>query len=213
MNSDIQTMRAAANAHVPQTEEQLAKMEKHIEIAFRDVLWQLSIDQDKDPNTQETAKRVAKMYVREIFAGKFQPCPKITSFPNTLKLDEIMTTGPILIRSTCSHHFCPIIGEAWIGILPADTLIGLSKFDRVVEWIASRPQIQEEMTVQIADELERLCKPRGLGVIIKAMHTCMTCRGVKAHPSSKMTTSVMRGVFRDNPTSKAEFLSLTLGAQ
>ena len=133
------------------TEKDLKKMQRDVEKYFQKVLESLKIDTENDHNTQETAKRVAKMMVREVFAGRYEPKPRITSFPNATAYDELYLTGPIKIRSTCAHHFQPIVGNAWVGVFPGKNVIGLSKFNRLVDWVASRPQIQEEMTVQIAD--------------------------------------------------------------
>ena len=119
----------------------------------------------------------------------------------------IVVIGPVAVRSTCAHHFCPIEGSAWVGMIPSDRVIGLSKFSRLTEWIMSRPQIQEEATVQLADALEAAIKPRALGVVVSARHACMSWRGVR-EPASMATTSVMRGLFREKPEAKAEFLSL-----
>lgn len=176
--------------------------------AIRNLMRCLLIDIDGDHNTQETAERVARMYVREVFKGRYEPRPKVTSFPNAKALDELYCTGPITIRSACSHHLVPITGQAWIGIIPGERVIGLSKFNRLVEWVAARPQIQEELVVQIADLIEELCAPKGLGVVVKATHMCMTWRGVKESAEAVMTTSVMRGALRDKPEARAEFLTL-----
>jgi len=175
--------------------------------AISKVLDVLIIDTQNDHNTKETAKRVAKMYLEEVFVGRYTPMPKITQFPNTKNLDEIYTLGPITIRSTCSHHMVPITGKAWIGVLPSDKLIGISKFVRLTNWIMNRLQIQEESTIQLADLIEKLIKPRALGVIVEATHNCMTVRGVKEN-ETKMTTSVMRGLFRDGSSARTEFLKL-----
>jgi GTP cyclohydrolase I len=148
------------------------------------------------------------MLLHETFGGRYAPMPRLTSFPNAKHLDELYLTGPIAVRSTCSHHLMPITGECWIGVIPGEEVIGLSKFNRLVDWVMSRGQIQEEATVQIADLLEDLLKPKGLAVVVKAQHHCMTHRGVKAHDDSVMTTSVMRGYMRDKPEARAEFLSL-----
>lgn len=168
----------------------------------------LVIDIEGDHNTVDTAKRIAKMYLNEVFRGRYTSAPKITDFPNAKKLDEMYLTGPITIRSACSHHFVPILGRCWIGIIPGDRVIGLSKFNRIVEWIAARPQIQEELVVQIADFIEEQIHPTGLAVIIEASHMCMSWRGVREPMEAKMTTSVMRGSFRDKPEARAEFLAL-----
>lgn len=182
-------------------------LQNEVEEKIKAVLEALVIDVESDHNTQETAKRVAKMYLKEVFAGRYVEPPKITEFPNAKQLDEIYTLGPITIRSACSHHLVPITGRAWIGILPSDRVIGISKFVRLVNWIMARPQIQEEATVQLADIIEKMIEPRGLAIVIEAQHQCMTWRGVK-ESETVMTSSVMRGVFRDKPEARAEFLRL-----
>jgi GTP cyclohydrolase I len=167
----------------------------------------LVIDTENDHNTQETAKRVAKMFVLETFSGRYLPQPKITAFPNANQYDEVYVTGPITIRSTCAHHFQGIKGKCYIGVFPGKNVIGLSKFNRLVDWISSRPQIQEEMTVQIADAVMDATEAEGIAVLVQAEHMCMTMRGVKEHDSA-MTTSVLRGVFRDDPSLKQEFFNI-----
>ena len=175
--------------------------------AFEDVLKALVINTTDDHNTKATAQRVAKMFVHEIFRGRYYPPPEVTSFPNAKKYDQIYVSGPISINSTCAHHFQPITGQAYVGVFPGKRVVGLSKFNRIVDWIASRPQIQEEMTEQIADMVEKETEAQGVAVVIKAEHFCMTARGVKEH-ESEMMTSVVRGMFRDEPATKAEFFSL-----
>ena len=144
---------------------ELESLQKELEKNIQDVLDTLIIDTDNDHNTNETSKRVAKMYLQEIYAGRYLPIPKITEFPNAKHLDELYTLGPITIRSTCSHHLVPITGRAWIGIVPSDRVIGISKFVRLTNWVLARPQIQEEATVQLADIIESLIKPKGMGVV------------------------------------------------
>lgn len=183
-------------------------IQAEVEKRSQALLESLIIDTVHCHNSTGTAKRMAKMYCREIFSGRYQKAPVITDFPNAGHLDEAYTTGPISVRSTCSHHMCPIVGQCWIGIIPGERVIGLSKFNRIVEWVASRPQIQEELVIQIADAIEKLAKPQGLAVVIRATHTCMTCRGVKETQEANMTTSVMRGTFRNKPEARAEFFSL-----
>jgi GTP cyclohydrolase I len=184
---------------------------KHIEDevaeAFQDVLKALVINTDDDHNTKDTSRRVAKMFVHEIFRGRYYPPPEVTAFPNAKEYDQLYITGPITINSTCAHHFQPITGQAYIGIFPGKKVIGLSKFNRVVDWIVSRPQIQEEMTEQIADEIEKQTEAKGVAVVIKAKHFCMSARGVKEHDSD-MLTSVVRGDFLKIEHLKAEFFSL-----
>jgi GTP cyclohydrolase I len=198
-----------ANANISETltEADRDEMQRQAELAIASLLMALRIDQSDDPNTKDTAKRVAKMYVREVFAGRYEPMPKITTFPNTKKLDEVYTVGPITIRSACSHHLVPITGKLWVGVIPGDTLIGLSKFTRLANWVMRRPQIQEEAVVMLADLLEEHLKPQALAVVLKASHHCMTWRGVEDH-DTLMTSSVMRGAFRDQPEARAEFLKL-----
>ena len=185
----------------------LQDIENNVTKAFQGVLDALLIDTKNDHNTKDTARRVAKMFVHEIFRGRYYPPPKITAFPNVKQYDQIYMSGPMSINSTCAHHFQPITGKAYVGIFPGEKVIGLSKFNRMVDWVASRPQIQEEMTEQIADMIEKETEAKGVAVIVKAEHFCMTARGVKEHESD-MLTSVVRGIFRDEPAIKAEFFSL-----
>jgi GTP cyclohydrolase IA len=173
------------------------------------VLESLVIDIENDYNTQDTARRVAKMFVREVFAGRYAPMPAITEFPNATHLNELMIVGPLTVRSACSHHLCPIMGKLWIGIMPnaESNLIGLSKFARIADWIMSRPQIQEEAISELANVLEERIRPDGLAVVMEASHFCMQWRGVK-DIDAKMTNSVMRGSFLTDPALRREFLSL-----
>jgi GTP cyclohydrolase I len=176
---------------------------------MRGVLESLVIDIDSDHNTQDTARRVAKMYLNEVFHGRYRPAPPVTEFPNVTSLNELMIVGPMTVRSACSHHFCPIMGRLWIGLMPNQhsNLIGLSKYARLAEWILSRPQIQEEAITQIAELLMDKVKPDGLAVVMEADHFCMHWRGVK-DTGSKMTNSVMRGSFLKDSALRREFLSL-----
>ena len=189
------------------TPEEHDQLLSEVEENMKSVLQSLVIDIDNDHNTQDTAHRVAKMFMNEIFAGRYETKPNVTAFPNANAYDELYVTGPITIRSTCAHHFQAIQGKAYIGVFPGKNVIGLSKFNRITDWIASRPQIQEEMTVQIADEIERVTEADGVAVLLQAEHLCMTQRGVKEHESD-MTTAVMRGVFRDDKSLKQEFYNI-----
>ena len=184
------------------------QLEKEVQEAFQEVLNALVIDTENDHNTRNTAKRVAKMYVREIFGGRFNSRPAVTSFPN-MGYKSLYTSGPISIRSTCAHHFQNIVGNAWVGIIPEDEVIGLSKFNRLVHHIAERPQIQEEMTTEIANELSEYAKTKHIAVVVKAEHHCMTQRGVKEHESD-MTTAIMLGAFSEDPALKQEFYDICL---
>lgn len=188
-------------------EGDLEELETEVAVKVRDLLRSLVIDIDNDHNTEETAERVARMYIQEVFKGRYQEQPKIASFPNVKNLDEIYTVGPITVRSACSHHLVPILGNCWIGIKPGERVIGLSKFSRVADWVFSRPHIQEEAVIILADEIERLCKPKGLAILVKAQHYCMKWRGVKELQTSMMN-SVVRGDFRHDPSLKQEFFEL-----
>jgi GTP cyclohydrolase len=189
-------------------EAELDALQDEVAERMQALLESLVIDTESDHNTQDTARRVARMYLNEVFAGRYRKAPAMTEFPNVEKLNELLVVGPITVRSACSHHFCPIMGRLWIGVLPnADSnLIGLSKYARLADWIMSRPQIQEEAVKTLADELERRLVPDGLAVVMKADHFCMHWRGVK--DESQMTSSVMRGAFLRNASLRREFLGL-----
>ena len=176
---------------------------------MRGVLESLVIDIDNDHNTQDTARRVAKMYLNEVFQGRYRAAPPVTEFPNVTGLSELMIVGPITVRSACSHHFCPIMGRLWIGLVPNEhsNLIGLSKYARLADWVMSRPQIQEEAITQLAELLMSKVTPDGLAVVMEADHFCMHWRGVK-DSATKMINSVMRGSFLKDPALRREFLSL-----
>ena len=180
-----------------------------VEQKMKGVLSSLVIDTDNDHNTDDTARRVAKMYVQEVFRGRYVAAPTITEFPNAEHLNELMIVGPITVRSACSHHFCPVIGKIWIGVLPNEhtNVIGLSKYARLAEWVMCRPQIQEEAVVQLADLIQEKTQPDGLAIVMEASHYCMAWRGVK-DMDSKMINSVMRGVFLKDSNLRREFLSL-----
>ncbi len=173
------------------------------------VLESLVIDITSDHNTQDTARRVARMYLNEVFHGRYVPAPPVTEFPNAERLNELMIVGPITVRSACSHHLCPIMGRLWIGLMPNEhsNLIGLSKYSRLAEWIMSRPQIQEEAITQMAELLMNKVSPDGLAVIMEADHFCMHWRGVR-DANTKMVNSVMRGSFLKDSALRREFLSL-----
>tara|TARA_Y100000589_G_scaffold158237_1_gene150653 strand:- start:1572 stop:2315 length:744 start_codon:yes stop_codon:yes gene_type:complete len=182
-------------------------LQKEVTSRVRELLKSLVIDIENDHNSQETAERVAKMYLHEVFKGRYSRRPNVTDFPNAKNLDEIYTLGPISVRSACSHHMVPIIGDCWIGIKPGDKVIGISKFARVADWVFSRPHIQEEAVMILADEIERLCEPKGLAILVKAKHYCMCWRGVK-EPNTSMINSIVRGDFRHDASLKQEFFEL-----
>ena len=180
-----------------------------VEARMAEVLKSLVIDTESDHNTQDTARRVAKLFITEAFKGRYDAMPEVTEFPNVEKLNELLIVGPITVRSACSHHLCPILGKVWIGIMPNQhsNLIGLSKYARICDWVMSRPQIQEEAVVQLANILQEKVKPDGLAIVIEADHLCMQWRGVK-DVDALMTNSVMRGAFLTDSNLRREFLSL-----
>jgi GTP cyclohydrolase IA len=185
------------------------KLLDEVEEKLKGVLDSMVIDTENDHNTQNTARRVAKMYLKEVFKGRYTAAPAITEFPNVGHLNELMIVGPITVRSACSHHFCPVIGKIWIGVLPNKNtnVIGLSKYARLAEWVMGRPQIQEEAVVQLADLIEHKTRPDGLAVVMEATHFCMGWRGVQ-DLDSKMLNSVMRGAFLNDMSLRREFLAL-----
>jgi len=189
-------------------ENELAELEDEVTAAMQGVLESLIIDTVSDHNTQNTARRVAKMFLHEVYRGRYHRMPPVTEFPNAERINELMIVGPITVRSACSHHLVPILGKLWIGILPNErsNLIGLSKYSRIADWIMTRPQIQEEAIMQLADLLEARIAPDGLALVIQADHFCTQWRGVK--DDSHMTNSVMRGAFLKNAELRKEFLQL-----
>ena len=188
---------------------ELDRLLDEVQSKMQGVLTSLVIDTDNDHNTEQTARRVAKMYLTEVFKGRYIKGPTVTEFPNAEHLNELMIVGPITVRSACSHHFCPVIGVIWIGVLPNEhtNVIGLSKYARLAEWVMGRPQIQEEAVVQLADLIQQKTQPDGLAIVMEASHFCMGWRGVK-DVDSKMINSVMRGSFLKDANLRREFLSL-----
>lgn len=188
---------------------ELALLLDEVEVKMQGVLESLVIDTDNDHNTSNTARRVAKMYLNEVFKGRYVKGPDVTEFPNAEHLNELMIVGPITVRSACSHHFCPVIGKVWIGVMPNEhtNVIGLSKYARMAEWIMNRPQIQEEAVVQLADLIQQKTQPDGMAIVMEATHYCMAWRGVK-DMDSRMINSVMRGCFLKDANLRREFLAL-----
>ena len=203
--------RAFANDNISEfieSPDELSALEEEVAARMQALLESLVIDTKNDHNTVGTARRVARMFLFEVFKGRYTKKPPMTEFPNVEHLNELMIVGPIAVRSACSHHFVPIIGKLWIGVLPNEqsNLIGLSKFSRIADWVMSRPQIQEEAIMQLADILDSALKPDGIAIVLKADHLCTQWRGVK--DNSHMTNSVMRGAFLRNAQSREEFLQL-----
>jgi len=194
-----------------QGEAELKELEQEVTGKLRELLESLVIDTEGDHNTRGTARRVARMFLHEVFKGRYHAMPPVTEFPNAERLNELMIIGPITVRSACSHHLVPILGKLWIGVLPSEgsNLVGLSKYSRIADWVMSRPQIQEEAVMQLADLLEARLKPEGVALVLEADHYCTQWRGVK--DGTHMTNSIMRGAFLTNPELRKEFLQLVRG--
>jgi GTP cyclohydrolase I len=191
--------------------EYIFKGEKDILIdeateAFESVLDRLIIDRHNDPNSQDTARRLAKMYYNELLSGRYNPMPNATAFPNHI---DDGYKGMLVVRSelksVCSHHHQPVGGVAYIGIIAADTLIGLSKYTRIAQWCARRGTLQEELNNDIAREIMKATGSENVGVYVQATHGCCENRGIMAKSSLTQTT-VLKGAFADDPGTKKEFM-------
>ena len=173
--------------------------------AFERVLDTLLIDRETDPNSKGTARRLAKMYYNEIMAGRYDPAPDATAFPND---SEDRYEGMLVVRSElrsmCSHHHQPVAGVAYIGIIAAEKLIGLSKYTRIAQWCARRGTLQEELANDIAREIQKATGAKDVGVYVQAVHGCCENRGIMAHSSLTQTT-VLKGAFKDDQSTKKEF--------
>ncbi len=203
---DIQAFDANSNIDISVDEKQ--EMIEKLELKFTEIMEIMKIS-IKDPNCERTPHRLAKMYVNEIFAGRYNPPPTLTFFPNRKNVDNLVISQGIQVMSMCSHHWQTIAGKCTIGYIPNKRIIGISKLSRIVDWFARRGQIQEEMGEQIADYLVELLRPKAVGVVIKARHYCMIARGIKgAEDDTIMTTSVMRGYLQNDINLRNEFLNL-----
>jgi GTP cyclohydrolase I len=173
--------------------------------AFEKVLDSLLIDRENDPNSKGTARRLAKMYYNEIMAGRYEPAPDATAFPNdSADRYEGMLVVRSELRSMCSHHHQPVAGVAYIGIIAAEKLIGLSKYTRIAQWCARRGTLQEELANDIAREIQKATGAKDVGVYVQAVHGCCENRGIMAHSSLTQTT-VLKGAFKDDVGTKKEF--------
>lgn len=182
---------------------------------FEELFDVLHIDHVNDHNTRDTPRRVAKMFVEEILRGRYDAPPKITEFENVDRYDRLIVSGPIDVRSMCAHHLMPIYGQAFIGVLPSPDgkIIGLSKYDRIVEYFCSRLQIQEELVAQIGNYIVDMTAPKGLAIRISAVHMCKTHRGVRANDQSRMVNSAYYGEMLHNQDLKNEFLHESLALE
>lgn len=181
-------------------------IQKELEKKFQELFTLMGIDYKNDHNTAGTSQRIAKMWMREVFRGRYEAPPKVTDFPNDKNYDGMLLVGPIELKSVCAHHFAEIVGHCYVGVMPGDRVIGLSKYARIVSWFARRPQIQEELTQQIAEFVNEKMNANGVAVYIKAKHHCMTHRGIEQN--SDTMTSVVLGAFRDSHSLKQEFFDL-----
>lgn len=198
--------RDVLDPHKGFTDATLPAVQDKLELLFKEMHEALGINLE-DPNSSDTPKRAAKAYAREFFGGlNRDACPKMTVFPNNRKIDAIQLIAIDYFHSMCAHHWAPFSGRAWIGYIPGESVLGLSKFARLFDFYASRPQIQENLTSDVADFLEDLLKPAALGVVVEAGHSCMCARGVKKH--GKTLTSILRGAFLDKPEARKEFFDL-----
>ena len=207
---DTLRLRTPANQELdaPLTAEQKAAMIEAAALKMAELLDILRIDHRSDPNTYDTPRRVARMYVDELLSGRYSAPPSITEFDSAESFDDLIVSGPIELRSTCAHHLMPIYGTAIIGVVPAvdGRIIGLSKYDRVVDHFARRFQVQEELTRQIGNYLVQATAPRGLAVRLRAVHMCKTHRGVLASHNSHMISSAYYGELKEDERLKREFL-------
>ena len=183
---------------------------ERIEAAVREILLAVGEDPDRE-GLQETPARVARMYA-ELFSGLRRDPGEVLRKTFTQKYDEMVLVKDVRFASTCEHHLLPFFGKAHIAYLPKGRIVGLSKLPRLVQLVARRPQVQERITEEVADLLVEELQPRGVAVILEATHTCMTVRGIR-QPESLCTTSAMRGVFRDNPSSRSELMALIYGGR
>jgi GTP cyclohydrolase IA len=199
----------------PLNAEDCEAMKRSVQRKFEELFHILKIDHQNDHNTRGTPARVAKMLVEETMRGRFTPPPKITDFENAERCSQLIVSGPIEVRSTCAHHLMPIYGSAFIGVLPAPDgkIIGLSKYDRIVDYFSARLQIQEELVEQIANFISEKTQPLGLAVRISAVHMCKTHRGVRSPHDSRMVNSTFHGELRTDRVLQSMFLQECLSLE
>ena len=199
-----------ANDNIADYIEDKDKLIDEVAAAFDNVLDSLIIDRDNDPNSHDTGRRLAKMYINEIMGGRYNPMPRVAAFPN---VDEQRYEGMLVVRSelksVCSHHHQPVTGVAYIGIIPGDTVIGLSKYTRIAQWCARRGTLQEELCNDIAREIQKATNSKDVAVYIQAEHGCCTNRGIMAHSSLTQTT-VLHGQFKEADVKKEFFDNIAL---
>lgn len=195
-----------SNDNMTKTEKEKEQLIKKAAIQYGKYLTTLGFDWENDPNMKDTPTRVAKAFVNDFAKGCYTAPPEVRVFENVNKYEGIVFDGNIDIKSICSHHHAPFIGKAYVAYIPTSNgkVIGLSKLNRIVDWFARRPQIQENLTQQIADYVNEVCENnQGVAVVIEASHTCVSLRGV--NQNSTMITSVLKGAFLDNISARNEF--------
>ena len=195
-----------ANSSIPRTEEEKKSMIEHAAKHYGDYMTALGIDWQNDPNSSDTPMRVAKAFVNDLAQGCYTEAPKITAFDNLDKYDGVVFQGNIDVKSFCSHHHLPFVGYAHVAYIPAEDgkVVGLSKLNRIVEYFARRPQVQENLTMQIHDYVNEVCEGnKGVAVMVSANHMCACVRGVR-HDSTMMT-SKMSQAFLEDPAARNEF--------
>lgn len=197
-------IKANGNKYKDVTEKK--KMINNMITKFEEILNIMDLDLS-DQQIKDTPERIAKSWINDYFCGCYNEEPKITVFDNENKIDSMVFVGPIDIKSTCSHHFAPFSGRCFVSYVPNDDIIGISKFSRIIKFFMRRPQIQEELTQQIADYIQEKLKPKGVAVYMSASHSCMRARGVE-ESNSWMDTSDTRGCFRDEPETRKEFFDM-----
>lgn len=208
MGDSLRLMDNRANEHNPLSDTEREEAIEGIAEHLASIMKIMRIDVANDHNSCDSPHRIAKSWVNDLMRGRFNSAPSITSFPNHAQHNQMVLCGPIRVVSMCSHHWSPFIGEAFVAYIPKDTVIGLSKLSRIVDFYARRPQIQEELTQQIADEIDlTIPDNQGVAVLLTSAHQCMTCRGVE-DANAKMTTSELRGAFFDGPEARKEFFDL-----
>lgn len=204
----VENNKIKSNGNIILSQEEKEEKIKLLTEKFEEIFDIMGFDIANDIQMKDTPKRVAKMYINELFAGTYSEPPKITVFDNTKQYSEMVTLSGIEVKSLCSHHCLPFIGVATISYIPDKKVIGLSKLARIAEWFARRPQIQEELTQQIADYIQDALQPLGVAVYIEANHTCMSVRGVNGPLNSLMKTTALKGVFLNEPETRNEFMNM-----
>ena len=189
-------------------EGELDLLEREVAGHAEQMLRSLVIDTATDPNSRRTAARIARLYLREAFQGRYQPPPAVSRYPVKRGAQGLCALGPVALHSTCAHHFVPVTGQLWMGFIPDGHVIGLSKFSRAAGWLMNRPHIQEDAVIMLADYLEELIRPRGLVIALRASHLCMTWRGVREDKGLGTVSLVTRGDFRETPDLVSQFLQL-----